>query len=436
MDEWEASRWPGTSIFYYGNGGMAPQYFELLSAKPAARKRLITVFRLHSFKKLLQDFLIQYPHSIQGISLGPQHVESVIARIDKKTNQSENILSLSPLSLDREISDVEKLLEKKGNLSQILSSPLEELDYCIESKCDDCRFNVHCLAESSRLNKIHLIGLDTTTLKILSHYGVNTLDDLAELDPVGETAQSIRNHTGFSDNLGFLIKKAQARRTTLPRTSERPEKEFQVISLRYDQQTTLPPYRVQNHPLIRIYLSVDYDNIENRIVALTAHITKSLNPIRTRFEEADIVEELPSNTGSGRYQSLNGESIMEIIPKAWTGVYADDNGMERELLQTFFTQLGNTISQVSGTPMAPIHFYVWSRSTIRNITEACGRLGTKLLGSFQHLLGCRESLDQLIFSCLEDEVKYNYGLGWTGRGLPVVASLVWFWQTLFLAETN
>ena len=277
------------------------------------------------------------------------------------------------------------------------------------------------------MNKIQLIGLDATTLKILSQYGVKSLDDLAELDPSGETAQAIRNHTGFSDNLGFLIKKAQARRTTLPQHSDRPEKGYQVVSLRYDQQTTLPPYLVQNHPLVRIYLSVDYDNIENRIIALSAHITNSQIPIRTRFEEADIVEELPSGGGfRGDIMKLNGESLIEIIPSAWTGEYAEDNGMERKLLQTFFTQLANTISQVAQTHMAPIHFYVWSRSEIRNITEACGRLGTKLLGSFQQLLGCRESLDQLIFSCLEDEVKYNYGLGWTGRGLPVVASLIWF----------
>ncbi|MEM6631716.1 MAG: AAA domain-containing protein [Bacteroidota bacterium] len=398
----------------------------IVECKTSRKEKTYHRIQIALFQKLLQDFLRSKVIRVDGIQLGPTHIESVVARIDKKTHQSEDIPSLEPLRLDREIADIEKLLEERGNLSQILSTPLESLDYCIESKCDDCRFNVHCLTESSRLNKIQLIGLSATTLKVLSQYGVESLDDLAELDLNGETAKAIRNHTGFSENLGFLVKKAQARRATLPQQAEEQEKGFEVISLRYDQQTTLPSYSVQGHPLIRIYLSVDYDNIENRIIALSAHITKSLYPIRTRFEEADVMEEVSSQMGHVDLQDIQGKSIIEIIPAAWTGVYAEDNEVERMLLQSFFKKLGNMISQVAGTYMAPIHFYVWSRSEIRNLTEACGRLGTSLLASFQHLLGCRESLDQLIFSCLEDEVKHNYGLGWTGRGLPVIASLTWF----------
>jgi hypothetical protein len=43
-------------------------------------------------------------------------------------------------------------------------------------------------------------------------------------------------------------------------------------------------------------------------------------------------------------------------------------------------------------------------------------------------LGCREPLEQLIFSCLQEEVTGRYALGWTGSGLGLAASLSWFSQ--------
>jgi hypothetical protein len=48
------------------------------------------------------------------------------------------------------------------------------------------------------------------------------------------------------------------------------------------------------------------------------------------------------------------------------------------------------------------------------------------LSHLRELLGYRESLEQLIYSCLYDEVDRRYALGWTGRDLAVVTSLKWF----------
>lgn len=86
----------------------------------------------------------------------------------------------------------------------------------------------------------------------------------------------------------------------------------------------------------------------------------------------------------------------------------------------------DAIKAVAPTNQAPIHFYVWSRSEITHLVEACTRASTVLLGHLNELLGCREGLDQLIFSCLEEEVDNRYALGWTGRGLTVATSLGWF----------
>lgn len=50
------------------------------------------------------------------------------------------------------------------------------------------------------------------------------------------------------------------------------------------------------------------------------------------------------------------------------------------------------------------------------------------MSHLRELLGSRESLEQLIFSCVQDEVDGRFALGWTGRGLAVATSLSWFGQ--------
>jgi hypothetical protein len=77
------------------------------------------------------------------------------------------------------------------------------------------------------------------------------------------------------------------------------------------------------------------------------------------------------------------------------------------------------------TGPAPVHFYVWSRSDVRHLIEGCCRVGPELLGPIRQLFGCREGLEQLMYSAVREEVDRRYALGWTGRGLGVVASLEW-----------
>jgi hypothetical protein len=96
------------------------------------------------------------------------------------------------------------------------------------------------------------------------------------------------------------------------------------------------------------------------------------------------------------------------------------------LLQTFFQQVVAAIGQVAQGPEAPIHFYVWSRNEMTRLVEGCSRASAELLGHFRELLGCRESLEQLIYSCLQDEASSRYALGWTGRGFSVISSLRWY----------
>jgi hypothetical protein len=68
------------------------------------------------------------------------------------------------------------------------------------------------------------------------------------------------------------------------------------------------------------------------------------------------------------------------------------------------------------------------RSEMNPLVEACTRVGSRLLTHLRELLGCRQGLEQLIFSSVQQEINDRYALGWTGRGLSVAASLGWFGQ--------
>jgi hypothetical protein len=184
---------------------------------------------------------------------------------------------------------------------------------------------------------------------------------------------------------------------------------------------------------------VDYDYVENRIGALAAHVTKSEGQLHTSFTQVNGHRQ-PDPTVKERWEvgrdrnnrpvyeerSLQSKEVIEFQTSPWTGEYREDTGAEKQLIQGFLMKLVEVIDEVAETETAPIHFYVWSRSEMDQLLEGCSRVSSQLLANLRELLGCRESLEQLIYSCLHDEVDRRFALGWTGRGLAVVTSLSWF----------
>src|SRR6202023_142187 len=85
--------------------------------------------------------------------------------------------------------------------------------------------------------------------------------------------------------------------------------------------------------------------------------------------------------------------------------------------------LHDAIAEIAEAEEAPIHFYVYSRSEMNQLVEACTRVGSRLLTHLRELLGCRQGLEQLIFSSVQQEINDRYALSWTGRGFSAAASL-------------
>jgi hypothetical protein len=410
----------------------------IVECKASRRDRTYHRVQVALYRMLVRQLIQVSPVEICGVQLRPEDIECVVARIDESTNKSQLILDLQPFKLDTEEADISRLLASEGALDRVVKADLADLDYQIDPKCDGCVFNIHCLSESARLRRLELIGLDPSAVRVLRGAGIDKIDDLAELDLAGQQAVQVRQDPSFSDNLELLQLKAKTRRRTLPGGNINPDS-YEVEPLPYAGQGQLPEHIINGERLIRVYLSVDYDYVENRIGALAAHVTKSEGQLHTSFTQVnghwqpDPTVKERWEVGRDRNNSpvyedrpLTGKEVIEFQTSPWTGEYREDTGAEKQLIQGFLMKLVEVIDEVAEAETAPIHFYVWSRSEMTQLVKGCSRVSSQLLGNLRELLGCRESLEQLIYSCLHDEVDRRFALGWTGRGLAVVTSLSWF----------
>lgn len=403
----------------------------VVECKSSRRDRTYHRVQVVLYQILVEQLLVSEPAQWRGRSISASDFHYTVARIDEATNLNQRILDIPPFDLSMERADVEALLELGGPLAAIRDTDLEELPFQLNKKCDGCTFSPHCLTESARRRRLELLSLPPATTRVLRQYGVATLDQLATLDLTSSAASQIRNSLGFTDELGRIKAEAISRCATLPGQAGVP-KAFSVKIIPNSGQGQLPEHIINGAPLVRIYLNVDYDYAENRVVALSAHITTSPNQLETPYTVkpdgkrgepiADIKE-----SSSGTLLPVNGRDVQQIMSSAWTGDYRADTATERALIDNFFRGITNAIAAEAGQSSdVPVHFYVWSGMEMKMLIEACSRGGGKLLGHLRELLGSRQSLEQLLFSSLHDEVTQRHGLGWTGRGLGVVTSLIWF----------
>ncbi|RCJ22551.1 hypothetical protein A6770_29795 [Nostoc minutum NIES-26] len=412
----------------------------LVEGKASRKERTYHQVQVALYRMILRELIQKDPIIINGINLRPESIECVVVRIDENTNKSQDILKSKALNLDTIEADIKRLIAHDGSLYRIVQANLGDLDYQLDQKCSDCTLSVHCLAESARERHLELLGIDSSIITVLKKADIKTIDDLAELDLTGNQAAQIHNDISFTESLELLKLKAKTRRRTLPSGDCKPES-YEVEALPgYSGKSQLPEHLINGERLIRVYLSVEYDYVENRIGALAAHVTKSEGKLNPKFlqNEGDkwqpspaikeYIEEGYDESGKLIYKEkeLEGVDVIKFKRSTWAGEYKEDNGSEKELIQGFLLELVDRIAEVAKTEKAPIHFYVWSRQEMTQLLEGCSRVSSQLLSHLRELLGCRESLEQLIYSCLYDEVDRRYALGWTGRDLAVVTSLKWY----------
>lgn len=411
-------------------------HIKIVECKSSRKDKTYHKIQVAIYKLLFEYNLNHKKLKVNGNTITNSQLSCVVGRLNEDTNDPQPILELPNLDLKMEESDVRRITQKSGMLEKILQKDLDEIDYQLDTKCDSCVFNVHCFAESGRRRSLHLLGLEPAVIRILLSKQIRTIDDLADLNLKSKQAKQLSTNTELNAHLENLIIRAKARRSKLPGPDRNDE--FPVLTLKNVGEGQLPQYQQGEDALMRIYLNVDYDYVENRIGAISAHITNSEFQVITRFEEDNDpvpgIEEGPIKTNSEgkeridleKLRPLVGSDIVELVDTPWTGDYKESNGREKQVIQRFFTKLIQEIDKLTDKTHARIHFYVWSKREMSHLVEACSRAGSDLLGSLKELLGCREPTEQLIYSSLQDEINNKFALGWTGRGLTVATSLPWF----------
>ncbi len=389
----------------------------------------IAAYRLMVEGSLKDGALVQLGERFKGLRL-----ESVVARIDEVSNQNQDALALPSLDLEGEMDDLRHLLSPDGPFVKIEDAQLEQLHYRLEQKCDTCLYCPICMPESARLRRIELIGIDPSAVKVLVENGIENIDDLAELDLASETAQQLRRTAGFNADLGDLIVRAKARRSTLV---DHDNDERGVMTRPNPGVGQLPAYQNGGGPrLVRVYLDVEYDYIENRLAALAAHVTDSDMPLITRTSRVEgrnqhdpaVVE---GDHKTGECRPVRGKEVVSYIGGPWTGDQGGDDGREGAMVREFFERLVDAIVEFAkGDEKRPLHFYVWSKNDMNHLIDSCTRAGGSLLHSLTELLGCRERcqgpMEQLIFTPLRDEIDQKVVLGYTGHSLAIATSLGWY----------
>ena len=412
----------------------------LIECKSSRRDRTYHRLQVAIYGRMVRQLLTASPAVCSGIPVEVEHTECVVARLDEDTNVRQDILSLPRLDLWMMNADLDRLLAPGGAISRVLSSRLEDLSYCIEQKCDDCRFNIHCLPESARLRRPELLGLASSTVEALQRAGINTLDDLADLDPTSDPASAVRRDHSFYESLDILIQKARARRSTLPRGDSHPDN-YEVQSLSFNSQSqppTPPDWRPPSHPRLhggslRLHRKPSWRlkrHVSRGEWEVHTPVSWDGDPPRPTWHH-DVVEIREQGRDHDNHpifeeRALQGRDVLRLQASPWAVNFDRDNASEASLLTGFFNDLVAAIRSVAGTDTdAPIHFYVWSRGEVTHLIEAFTRTGIPL-HALNQLLGLREGSEQLIFSCLHDEADRRFGLGWTSRGLVVAAGLKWF----------
>ncbi|MFZ0011558.1 MAG: AAA domain-containing protein [Halobacteriota archaeon] len=410
----------------------------IIECKSSRRDRTHHRIQVALYRMLVRRWIRDSPVIVNGAEISSENIDCVVARVDETTNRIQDILSLPPLEdLTQEEGDILRLLAPDGRLAEIIETGIDELPYELNEKCNSCKFNVCCLPVSAIKHNLQLLGIDAGTTHALHLEGISNIDQLANLDTRGEQASRIRANHRFISNLEILKIRASARAATLP-GSRVSGKSYEVLFIPFDKnRSQLPDHEINGKRVMRVYLCVDYDYVENRIGALTAHVTASEGMILTPFKAREegglpipkVAEVLPNlrqdNTAPTIPLSEHSRDIVRFQTDPWTGRYRMDSISERYLIEYFMNDLINAIADLSDSDEVPIHIYVWSRSEIAHLVEACSRAGSSVLSHLNQLLGCREGLEQLIYSCLQEEIHNRFAFGWTGRGLVVASVLRW-----------
>ncbi|MGD6851081.1 MAG: DEAD/DEAH box helicase [Candidatus Bathyarchaeia archaeon] len=355
--------------------------------------------------------------------------------INRETNlNSLNADDLPKFKLSPLIQDVERLLSKNGELNRIHHTPIEEVEYQLCWRCDNCGFNECCIVCAVENESIALLNLSRGEQKALGHHRVAKLEDLAKLKAVVDTAylrpyefktipakdpqkvHELSTDPIIGAKLDWLIQRAQYMLGGIRPSSPCASKSRWMPWLTGTGYGGLPEdsptqgtdsaLLYNTDGLIRIYLFVEWDYMLDVVSMLSAKVSC------TRYKDQPLC-------------------ISRVI-----GSLPDERKLcldeEQKLMEAFFKDLTDAITKVAkevGSPYeAPIHLYFFSRQERDVLMKAVCRQPSLISAqAVRDLLGLRQAIDQPMFSIIQDEVVHRKALRYHSSGLlPILDQACFF----------
>jgi len=355
------------------------------------------------------------------------HRETEVNELDRE--------SLSKFDVEPRLADLQRLLGPDGPIIELLGdgiqgsgTPMNEVDYQLNLKCDSCIYNESCIYRAVEKQSTRLLGISIGEQQALAAEGITKLDQLAAvLEPPEypryprpdkfrefdvhaeheETVEALRQNPTVGDKLEILVVRARA---MLEELAEDPDLGYNGSRPPMYEGTgygTLPSDNPKgwadwdSGELVRIYLHVEWDYMRDRIAMVSGRV---------------------NSTDFGVDGGLKFEKL--------TSELADDEKKsleeERNLLLTFFDKLFDAIEMVSEhagrEEDAPMHIYLYSPLERDQLIEAIRR-HPELAGAeeIRDLFGFRDEIDQAMVSTLQDEIDNRVAVRYPVTGLVPVA---------------
>jgi AAA domain len=360
-----------------------------------------------------------------------------------KESDLENLASEKlRFKLEPLIQDVKRLLSKNGELYRIHQKSLQDVEYQLCWRCDNCGFNECCIVRAVEKESIALLNLSRGEQNALGSQGIHQLEDLAKLKPVLEIndqrpynfkevpfkdkgkVHALSTDQVVGAKLDKLIQRAQFMLSGIRPTSASATKTRWMPWLSGSGYGSLPEETAQEGVnaslsikpdcMIRIYFHIQWDYLLD-IVSMASASVNCTSYRGEAISVSQIVSDLPDE----KEECLNEEKAM---------------------LEVFFASLVKAIKQVAtevGSPnQAIIHLYFYTQRERDVLMEAVRRQPTLISArAVRDLLGLRQAIDQPMFSIVQNEVLLRKALGYHSTGLlPVLEKIGYFDLNQWLAK--
>lgn len=334
--------------------------------------------------------------------------------------------NLPEFDVEPRIADLTRLLSADSSLMTALDTPLDEVSFRLDSKCDTCPYNEGCVTESFEDGHIRLLGLTEAQQAHLLDHDITTIADVADLcrtpdedqwKPTAYVDGTFRSETyrelARTPNIGELLPQLVFRAEALldalqaepDGVSDRPQTWLPgsgKCALPDDEPSDQAPgeHEWMGGSMVRVYLNVQNDHLRDRLIQLSARVTATA-----------------SDTEPQRISVLS-----DAAPE-------DENEADRQeakLLEQFWARLYAAIQDVTDginftdTPyeQPPLHFYVYTDTEHKALVDAFDRHREKQrVNAFRAALETGERQDDGMVSTIRSEIESHIILETPSPGL-------------------